>query len=608
MQVVHPVEGGVRRRLGTVVRVALHDAVGEAGREGGVGRDGGAVDGEAGASEGGGQGALPCREPVEGPFERLVAGHQEGRQRQGRVVHGQRARLDGLPRRFGRGEGRGGQQRVSGLDRRPAAQGLLHERVVRTQVPAPFVQPGGEQPPLQPCRQVGHPQQGLLQLRHPFGVGAFGPRRQVAVGRHRPPDRRRREAALQQPERAVLGRHGLLLRLDGLHLVEQAGIPGPQAGVGLDGLAELPLGVGTAGQDHRVIESVEAARVRLLAVRDREDGVADVDGLARLGVFFEEGTVGGQTAVEEAQGVGHQHIPEKFELGDRGVAARRAGVADDEDQVALLHPLPAPGEVVVGLEGFAVLVVDAEEGKVERVARVREVVPFPPEEAQLQLGGGHQAHVPVAAEDVGRMAPAVVEGDDLHLDVVPPVGPLQALGDGGKDLLAGGGPLGVGLGGLERGVDLVRHVFDGDELVGIVAGDGPFLRERGGDEAVVQQVLAGPTHLRDPPTHAVVVGDHQPVGGDERGRAAGDAEGAHPRPLEPGVVRVEIVRLGQVVERGILERPHLAVVVRPGLRRVGVGHRLGAGNVQGRRQEEQEDEQLAGEGHGLKDCKLKIED
>src|SRR5262249_17853893 len=54
-------------------------------------------------------------------------------------------------------------------------------------------------------------------------------------------------------------------------------------------------------------------------------------------------------------------------------AVRAAGVAHDEHEVALLRSRLAPGEVVLRAHRRAVLV-DAEEGKVQVVAREREVV------------------------------------------------------------------------------------------------------------------------------------------------------------------------------------------------------------------------------------------
>ena len=125
---------------------------------------------------------------------------------------------------------------------------------------------------------------------------------------------------------------------------------------------------------------------------------------------------------------------------------------------------------MVRAERLAVVVVDAQEREVERVARVGEVVGVAAEEAEGLLGRHHEADVGVAPERVGRVAPAVVERDELDDEarvLAPEAG--QHAGLGGR----GGGV------GVEAAVDqaehLVGHVLDGDELVHVHARHGPLL-------------------------------------------------------------------------------------------------------------------------------------
>ena len=58
----------------------------------------------------------------------------------------------------------------------------------------------------------------------------------------------------------------------------------------------------------------------------------------------------------------------------------------------------------------------------------------------------------------------------------------------------------------------------------------------------------------------MVIRHHQSVRRDERGRAIRQPQGTESSAHEPSGVRCKIVRLGEILERRILERPHLAVV------------------------------------------------
>ena len=238
-------------------------------------------------------------------------------------------------------------------------------------------------------------------------------------------------------------------------------------------------------------------------------------------------------------------------------------MAGDEHQVARVDALCAPGQVVLGLPGLA-LVPDAEEGAVEVVARELEVVGVAAEEGDPLLGREDQAHVGEALVAVQVVLRAAVQGHDLAVE------PAARLGRGldGGDGLA---PRGVGLGRgepLGRARDRAADVLDGpqDEQRQVRAGQ--LLRARGGVEPVAQQVALGGRELLDPIAPHVVVGQHQAVGRDHRPRAAGEAHAGLLHVLQPLGARNEVELLLQTLQRGAVEEPHPLV---------GSGRRSGGG-------------------------------
>jgi hypothetical protein len=182
------------------------------------------------------------------------------------------------------------------------------------------------------------------------------------------------------------------------------------------------------------------------------------------------------------------------------------------------------------------------------------------EEADLQLGSQNEAQIGVAAEDVGRILGAVPKPCDLDDDsgVFTAVLGGDSLGQFFFDRLLSLSPLHTGRT-LDRGVHLGGHVLDGDELVDRAARFA-LLTQRAGVEPVVQESLAGPADFRNALAGAVVVGEDEAVRRNEGGRAVGEAQGTEPGLFKPGLVGLEAVRFGEVLQRGVFERPHLAVV------------------------------------------------
>ncbi len=133
-----------------------------------------------------------------------------------------------------------------------------------------------------------------------------------------------------------------------------------------------------------------------------------------------------------------------------------------------------------------------------------------------------------------------------------------------------------GAGGRRR-VNLIGDLLDGDQLVEKQAGTAGLVLARAGVEAVGVVVLPFGRHVSDAAPGAVVIGHHQPVRRDERGRAAAAvAQRGEPHVLEPLGRGAEVVALAQVVERRVIERPHLAQPGRfDGLHAAEQGRRLG---------------------------------
>jgi GGDEF domain-containing protein/CheY-like chemotaxis protein len=117
---------------------------------------------------------------------------------------------------------------------------------------------------------------------------------------------------------------------------------------------------------------------------------------------------------------------------------------------------------------------------------------------------------------------------------------------------------------LERGrqvdarEDRFRHVLHMDELARASARDRQLVFQRAGDVAVQPQVLALVLHAREIAAHDVVVRQDETVGRDERGRAAAVSQSGQLRLLQPLRRDLDAVDLLDVLERRLLEQPHLA--------------------------------------------------
>ncbi len=133
----------------------------------------------------------------------------------------------------------------------------------------------------------------------------------------------------------------------------------------------------------------------------------------------------------EAQGIGVLAL--ELELGQGHQAVGRAGVAGNEDQLAVGGAVGAPLQVVGGLDRLAFFI-GAENGHVQVVAREGEVVGVAAVEGGLLLGSEDQLDVGVLLVAIEPVLAALVEGD--HVGAQPGLLQAQAL-DLGDDRLLG---------------------------------------------------------------------------------------------------------------------------------------------------------------------------
>ncbi len=176
--------------------------------------------------------------------------------------------------------------------------------------------------------------------------------------------------------------------------------------------------------------------------------------------------------------------------------------------------------------------VGAEEGHVQVVARVGEVVGVAAVERGLLLGGEDQLDVGILLVAVEPVFAALVEGDHVGAQA----GLFQAhaldLGDGRL----------LGVVGFDRvhalldgGEHLGGDVLHRDEHVELEVGAGELFGRGGGVEAVGHVVLLRRGDLLQLAEGDVVVGQDQAVGADEGARAAvAHAHGSQADVLEPG--------------------------------------------------------------------------
>ena len=212
-------------------------------------------------------------------------------------------------------------------------------------------------------------------------------------------------------------------------------------------------------------------------------------------------------------------------------------------------------------------------GEVEVVAGVREVVVVAPEVPHAELRGEDEPDVVVAPVGVGRVLRARIEPHDLHAD-------RGIVRRSGQPLLERRDGCLVGDPCPRRAVDCAADVRDRKQLLDEEPGNASLLGLGRGVEPGRVEVLSGSHHRPRVLARAVVVREDEPARRDERRRAVGgEAQRTEPRADEPGRIGPKAVGFPEVVERRVVERPHLPCVEPTGLHPRGIERRhSGAGS------------------------------
>ncbi len=264
-------------------------------------------------------------------------------------------------------------------------------------------------------------------------------------------------------------------------------------------------------------------------------------------------------------------VAQMLELGHGQQPLGRARVTGDEDRLARGRALAPPAQEVGRCGGPAVFV-DAQEGHVEAPAGKVEVVRIAAKGRDRGLGNEHHPHVVVALVLVEKVLPAVVEADRLAEEPVVGLGVPAGLLEPRQGLLAGLIGLGLrlaGHGALDLGGDLLDSHQDRD-LLGLAAHLFAGGRRQ---KAGLGERPVGARHLAGAALDAVVVGQHQAVGGDERAAAAAvDPRGRQPRPVEPRLIDLDAVALEHGGGGEVVEGPHALVGGQAGRRGREDGH------------------------------------
>ncbi len=250
---------------------------------------------------------------------------------------------------------------------------------------------------------------------------------------------------------------------------------------------------------------------------------------------------------------GQQHVALQFQLRQRVEPVRPRRVARHEHQLAVGGAGGVPLQVVVDLQRLAV-VVHPEDGQVEVVAGIGEVVGVATEERGLLLRAEHQAHVGVFAVAVQPVLAAVIQRNHRTIQTGLRVTFLLQPGDlrpaGLQRLRAGGA-------GRDRPQDASGDILHGHEHADFLVRTLQLLGAGPGIEAVLNQVpLPGGQFLDLPQAHVVVRQD-QAVRADERAGSAGShPDAGQADVLEPRRVGLEAVLVRQQPQGRIVIRPH----------------------------------------------------
>ena len=247
------------------------------------------------------------------------------------------------------------------------------------------------------------------------------------------------------------------------------------------------------------------------------------------------------------------HIALDEQLGHGVVSLRGARIAGDKDQLTGRRAFGATLEIVVGVQWLAV-VVDAEDGHIEVVARIGEVIRIAAEEGRLLFGRKDDAHIGVLLVLIEPVFAAVVERNHVGA----PAGLLGAfVFDGGNFGFAGLKRLCLIGNAFGRALHARGNVCHADQHVYFEIGRLHLGIERGRIEAVAHIVVVGGGVLLQLAARHMVIGQQQAVGADERARSAVvEAHAGEADVVEPGLRGMEVVFGRQLLEGRVVKGPH----------------------------------------------------
>ena len=240
-------------------------------------------------------------------------------------------------------------------------------------------------------------------------------------------------------------------------------------------------------------------------------------------------------------------------MGDRVQPIGVSRIAGDEHQFAIVNALRIPMEIIGDFRRFAVFV-NAEQAEVEIEPRILEIIRIAAEKGDLLLGRKDEPDIGIAFVAIELVDAAAIKRDHVAAEAGGVVRFFLDRVDHGPAGFISGGRVHLRLDGR---LDAGGHVLGGFEHVEFAIDDTEFLGSRSGMKAVVHIVVLGRAQFLQCPGPDVMIGEHQPVGGDERPAAAVvESHGGKLQMLEPLGRRLEAVFLFEDFRGRTGKQPH----------------------------------------------------
>ncbi len=324
-----------------------------------------------------------------------------------------------------------------------------------------------------------------------------------------------RRAGFQQ--RVRLDESAIVLE-DGGDLIPHAPVLGGELGIARHGFPQLLFFLPLHVHHLLVLEAGKETVIALVAVLLAEQRIAGhARRFARCRAVHFRGA-NARPELPEPQRVAI--VAREFEFGHRQQTAGRTGIARHEDQVAFLHAFLAPLEVARGTNQLAVFV-NAEQRKVQTVARVGVVVRIASEGRDVSFRREHQADVGVLLVLVEVILSTGVERD--HIAGVAG-GCRAVLFDARHGVLARTVGLRAAHAGGRGGLHLRGHVVDLQQDTHFRIRAGFLFGRSGGIEAVAEVIVLSGAEFLDAISAHVMIGEQQAIGRHKRSRAVRDAD------------------------------------------------------------------------------------